>query len=161
MIRCYQPDDLNAIKEITALCFEDVSIDRNIESHFGQLGGHDWRWRKVRHLDDDVLGDRAKGVFVYEEKSQVIGYISTRIDHQSKIGGIPNIAVLPAYQGQGIGRNLLQTALNYMRQQGMECAKIETLEQNPIGRFLYPDLGFEEVAHQIHYAMRLEDSHDS
>ena len=34
-------------------------------------------------------------------------------------------------------------------------AKIETLEQNPIGRHLYPSLGFQEIARQIHYAMPL------
>ena len=37
----------------------------------------------------------------------------------------------------------------------MEVAKIETLDQNPIGQKLYPSLGFREVARQIHYAMRL------
>jgi hypothetical protein len=37
----------------------------------------------------------------------------------------------------------------------MTVAKIETLEQNPIGRRLYPALGFREVARQIHYAMPL------
>jgi ribosomal protein S18 acetylase RimI-like enzyme len=156
MIRCYRPDDLDTLKKITADCFEEVSIDRNIETRFGQIGGHDWRWRKLRHIDDDVAGDHAAGVFVYEEEGEIIGYVSSRINHQSKIGQIPNVAVLPAHQGKGIGRRLLQAALDHMRQQGMECAKIETLEQNPIGHFLYPDLGFEEVAHQIHYAMRLE-----
>ena len=38
----------------------------------------------------------------------------------------------------------------------MQVAKIETLEQNPIGQTLYPSLGFQEVARQIHYAMRLD-----
>ena len=38
----------------------------------------------------------------------------------------------------------------------MQVAKIETLEQNPVGQKLYPSLGFVEVARQVHYAMRLE-----
>jgi hypothetical protein len=40
----------------------------------------------------------------------------------------------------------------------MTVAKIETLEQNPIGRSLYPSLGFVEIARQIHYAMPLIDA---
>ena len=40
----------------------------------------------------------------------------------------------------------------------MQVAKIETLEQNPVGQALYPSLGFREVARQIHYAMRLDAS---
>ncbi len=155
MIRLYRTSDLEQLKHITATCFDDVSIDRNIEQRFGLLGGRDWRWRKLRHIDADVKGERAQGVFVWEEDGQVVAYISTRIDRESKIGGIPNVAVLPEQQGKGIGRQLLAHALDYMRAEGMECAKIETLAQNPIGAHLYPDVGFEEVAQQIHYVKRL------
>ena len=155
MIRPYRPEDLQALKRITAICFEGVSIDRNIEERFGQIGGRDWQFRKLRHIDDDVADDRAAGVFVWEEAGEVLGYITTRIDPDSKIGGIPNLSVLPYAQGRGIGRKLLEYGLDYMRTEGMECAKIETLAQNPIGSHLYPSLGFEEVAHQIHYCMRL------
>ncbi len=155
MIRLYKPQDLDRLKEITAICFDGVSIDRNIEELLGPIGQRDWRWRKLRHIDDDVQGERAAGVFVWEEQTSVGAYISTRIDAESKIGTIPNLAVDPALQGKGIGRQLIEHALAYMRSEGMECAKIETLAQNPIGSHLYPDVGFKEVARQIHYAMRL------
>ena len=155
MIRLYRPEDLAALKHITAICFDGVSIDRNIEERFGLIGGRDWQFRKLRHMDDDVSGERATGVFVWEEAGNVVGYITTRIDHESKIGGIPNIAVLPDAQGRGIGRKLLDHGLDYMRSQGMEIAKIETLAQNEVGSHLYPSLGFEEVARQVHYCMNL------
>jgi len=154
-IRTYRPEDLDSLKDITATCFEGVSIDRNIEKLFGSIGDHDWRWRKLRHIDADVAADHARGVFVCQLEEQVVGYITTRVDHESKIGWIPNTAVLPAFQGRGIGKALMQTALEFFRQQGMECAKIETLEQNEIGSQFYPGMGFQEVARQIHYTMRL------
>ena len=134
MIRPYRRDDLEALKRITAICFEKVSIDRNIEERFGLIAGRDWRFRKLRHIDDDVAGERAKGVFVWEEEGEVVGYITTRIDPESKIGGIPNIAVLPETQSRGIGRQLLAHGLAYLRAEGMECAKIETLAQNILSR---------------------------
>ena len=93
--------------------------------------------------------------FVCELDDQVIGYVSTRVDPESKIGWIPNIAILPEYQSKGLGKQLMQTALAHLREQGMECAKIETLEQNPVGMQFYPAAGFQEVARQIHYIMRL------
>ncbi len=155
MLRPYRPADLNRLKEITAVCFAEVAIDRNIEERFGTIGGHDWRWRKLRHLDADVEGERARGVFVWEQDGQVVGYVTTRLDVESRIGWVPNLAVLPRWQGGGIGRLLMQAALGYLRQQGMECAKIETLEQNAIGSRFYPSLGFQEVARQLHYLMRL------
>ena len=45
--------------------------------------------------------------------------------------------------------------LAYLRGQGMEAAKIETLAQNAVGSQFYPSVGFREVARQIHYLMRL------
>jgi len=155
MIRKYRPQDLEKLKEITAICFEGVSIDRNIEKKFGPIGEHDWRWRKLRHIDADVEGQNAEGVFVYEVDGQVVGYITARVDRGSKIGWIPNLAVIPEHREEGLGKLLMQTALDYLRDQGMECAKIETLAQNPIGSHFYPSVGFEEVARQIHYVKRL------
>jgi ribosomal protein S18 acetylase RimI-like enzyme len=154
-IRRYSPSDLERLKEITVICFSEVSIDRNIEREFGLVGDRDWRWRKRRHIDADVDGDNARGVFVYEIEGEVVGYITTRVDDESRIGWIPNMAVDPAHQGKGIGRDLMDASLGYMRECGMECAKIETLEQNPIGARFYPSTGFREVGRQIHYLMRL------
>ena len=45
---------------------------------------------------------------------------------------------------------------DFVRDSGMQVAKIETLEQNAVGQSLYTSLGFREVARQIHYAMRLD-----
>ena len=155
-IRTYQEKDREAVKEITAVCFDGVCIDQNIEDRFGEIDGRNWQWRKVRHIDADVEAN-ASGIFVAESEEDVIGYITTRVDHDSKVGGIPNIAVLPDYRGRKVGSQLMQTALSYFRKQGMAFARIETLAQNDIGSNFYPDTGFQEVARQIHYAMPLLD----
>ena len=156
MIRKYRASDLDRLKEITAICFEEVSIDRNIESAFGQVGDHDWTWRKLRHIDADTTGEHAESVFVCEDDTGcVIGYITGRIDSESKIGSIPNLAVLPEAQGQGIGKALMDHLFEHFRTMGMVLAKIETLEQNPVGKAFYPSMGFEEMARQIHYAKKL------
>ncbi|MEE2657221.1 MAG: GNAT family N-acetyltransferase [Candidatus Latescibacterota bacterium] len=156
-IRPYLPDDLDRLKELTAVCFDGVSIDRNIQEKFGKIGGQDWRFRKLRHIDADVAGDHSRGVFVYELAGRVVGYITTRVDGDTRIGWIPNMAVDPAHQGQGIGKALMAQALRHMRDCGMEAAKIETLEQNLIGSKFYPGTGFEEVGRQVHYLMRLHE----
>ncbi|HJP31582.1 MAG: GNAT family N-acetyltransferase [Candidatus Latescibacteria bacterium] len=155
MIRPFRPADIDRLKEITSICFDGVSIDRNIEEKFGPIGDHDWRFRKLRHIDADVAGDHARGVFVFEEDGTILGYITTRLDADSRIGWIPNMAVDPDCQGRGLGRQLMEYALEFMRTEGMEAAKIETLEQNAVGSRFYPDVGFEDVGRQIHYLMRL------
>lgn len=154
-IRTYRENDLPRLQAITADTFGAVSIDNNMERAFGAFGQGDWRSRKVAAIAEDCRL-QPDGVFVVEEAGgAVVGYITTRLLHTSRIGWIPNLAVDPAHQGSGLGRALLEHALAFFRENGMEVAKIETLEQNPVGQALYPRLGFQEVARQIHYAQRL------
>ena len=86
---------------------------------------------------------------------EIAGYITTRINRSTQIGGIPNLAVLPQFQRRGIGRQLIEKALEYLRAEGMLYARIETLEQNPVGTSFYPAMGFTEIARQIHYIQPL------
>jgi ribosomal protein S18 acetylase RimI-like enzyme len=162
-IRPFKPEDLTRLQEITRLTFGSVSIDANMERILGAFGPGDWQHRKVAAIAEDCRV-QPDGVFVAEtDEGEPVGYVTTRLDFKAGIGLIPNLAVSPDHQGQGLGRALLQHALDFFRAQGMAAAKIETLEQNPIGQSLYPSLGFIEVARQIHYAMRLdpEDNNES
>lgn len=154
-IRPFRPEDLARIQEITVESFEEVSIDRNIERVYGRIAGRDWKERKAR----DVAGDCAAqpdGVFVAEEAGEIVGYITTRLDRFTGIGRIPNLAVDERFRGRGIGSALIRHALDWMRDQGMAMAKIETLVQNERGQALYPRFGFREIARQIHYVMPLQ-----
>jgi ribosomal protein S18 acetylase RimI-like enzyme len=78
-----------------------------------------------------------------------------KFDRDTRIGWIHNLAVADDARNQGLGRRLLEHALSRFREGGMTVARIETLEQNPVGRHLYPSVGFREVARQIHYAIDL------
>jgi ribosomal protein S18 acetylase RimI-like enzyme len=150
MIRKYQPSDLEPLRQITAICFEDVSIDKNIEDKFGVIAGVDWKQRKMPHIDDDVEANPG-GIFVAEIDREIVGYITTRVNHRTKIAGIPNLSVHPKFQRRGLGKQLIETALAYLTAEGMLYARIETLVQNEIGTDFYPKMGFVEVARQIHY----------
>jgi ribosomal protein S18 acetylase RimI-like enzyme len=154
ILRPYQPADLDAIKRLTIDSFPGVTVEQNVEDKLGQLAGHDWRWRKARHIDEDVAAN-AGGIFVAELAGQVIGYVTTRVDVEAGKGRIPNLAVDEAFRGQGLGRQLIERALEYFRETGLEYAMIETMAQNEIGNQVYPACGFVEVARQVHFARRL------
>jgi ribosomal protein S18 acetylase RimI-like enzyme len=156
-IRAFHPDDLPRLKEILVDAFDGVSIDQAMERRFGTIHGRDWRWRKGRHLDEDVRRDSA-GVFVLELDGVVAGCISTRVDRDAGVGFIPNLAIAAEFRGRGWGRKLLQQALQRFRREGLTHARIETLAQNAIGDSLYRDLGFEEVARQIHFCLDLDQT---
>ena len=154
LIRDYRADDLDAIKSITVEAFNGVSIDRNIEAEFGEINGHDWRWRKARHIDEDVEREGSR-ILVAESEGRVVGYVTTWLDRDAGMGFIPNLAVDGNQRGLGIGRRLLEEALRHFREQDLPVARIETLAQNEIGQQLYPSLGFREVARQVHYCIEL------
>lgn len=154
MIRSYKDSDLDVLKQITVSCFEGVSIDRNIDLRLGPIAGGTWQSRKSRQIDADAAAN-PEGIFVWEDNGAIIGYITTRVDRESRIGWIPNMAVVPGYQGKGIGKALLERADDYLRREGMLVARIETLEQNSVGQHLYPKMGYVEVARQVHYAKPL------
>jgi ribosomal protein S18 acetylase RimI-like enzyme len=118
------------------------------------LGGHDWRWRKARHINDDVAANPT-GIFVAETEGRLVGYITTQIDRESGKGRIPNLAVDAEFRGQGLARQLIERALHYFRAEGLEYALIETMAQNVAGNNLYPACGFVEVARQVHFARKL------
>ena len=153
-IRTYRPNDLDAIKRMTVESFGGVTLEQNVEDALGVLHGHDWRWRKARHIDEDTAANPA-GIFVAEAQGCVVGYITTRVDRDSGRGRIPNLAVATEFRGHGLGRRLIEHALDYFRREGLAYAMIETMAQNEIGQHLYPACGFVEVARQVHFARRL------
>lgn len=154
VLREYRESDREILKELTVEAFRPVSIDNNIERKFGLINGTDWAWRKKRHIDADCDAN-PDGIFVAEVEDRVVGYITTRLDPATKIGWIPNMAVGAGQRGRGIGKLLMDRALAYFADEGMEYAKIETLDQNEVGCRFYPKVGFEEVARQIHYLKKL------
>ncbi len=155
-IRSYRPDDLPRLKEIMVEAFDGVSIDQGIEREFGLINGHDWQWRKARHLDIDVERE-PEGIFVAEVDGETIGFISAWRDFEVGIGNIPNITLTPDCRGKGYGRVLIEHVLNWFRESGLTHARIETLAQNAVGDHLYTSIGFHEVSRQVHFAMELTE----
>ena len=159
MIRLFRESDRAQLKAITADVFGPAAVDYYLERRFGPIQGRDWAWRKVRHVDDDIRTN-AGGIFVYENsqppcEGTVVGYITVSLDRDAGIGRIPNLAVATEAQGRGVGRALVEHALEYLRTEGMLLARVETLEGNAAGEYLYPALGFMRVIRQIYYATQL------
>lgn len=157
-IRPFVESDRERLHEITAASFRDASIDGLLEARYGKLRDTTWADRKAATIDDDIAQE-PEGVLVAEDdQGRVVGYITTITSERTGIGRIPNLAVAPDTQGQGIGKALINAALNRFEEMGMDLIKIETLATNEVGRALYPRFGFEEIVQQVHYIMRTEDA---
>lgn len=154
LIRAYRASDLPELRRITVESFGSVALEQMLEHKFGIWNDRDWKARKADHIDDDVAAC-AEGCFVAEREGELMGYITIRLDRLNSKGRIPNLAVVEAARGLGLGRRLIMHAIDFMREEGIKIAQIETMASNAIGQHLYPSCGFEEVGKQVHYAMKL------
>jgi ribosomal protein S18 acetylase RimI-like enzyme len=152
-IRAARAGELEAIVRITGEAFTaDSSIDSRIEA---LIGGRPWQEVKADVVRQEVQSF-PDGCFVAEWERRVVGYVTTTVHAAASRGTIANVAVAKEWQGRGLGRRLIERALEYFREQGLKQAKIETLATNATGQHLYTALGFREVARQIHFIMPLE-----
>jgi len=106
------------------------------------------------------LFDR-EAVLVAESAGEVIGYVlarrtlSGRLSHH---GHIAALAVLPAFRRRGIGRNLMNAALNRLTERNAETVALEVRCSNVIAQALYEKLGFKRTEVLRRYYFDGEDA---
>jgi ribosomal protein S18 acetylase RimI-like enzyme len=85
--------------------------------------------------------------FVWLEGGRVVGTASIRRVHPSSSGWlISNVAVHPDWQGQGIGRALLEASLDYAQNYGGTWVVLQVRDNNAVARGMYKNLGFRAIA---------------
>lgn len=150
-IRPFDPySDLKAVVELIASAFGDkldpagrIALEemRLVARWGGILGWLYWpRW--------SGLGT-APG-FVWVEDERVVGNISLRRALGRAGFLIGNVAVHPDWQGRGIARTLMETALKAISERGGRWAGLDVRVDNQVARYLYERMGFQDVSHTIY-----------
>lgn len=101
----------------------------------------------------DTYGDPAALLFL-QHGEQPVGFVWVR-RLPASVGEIEPIGILPAWQGQGLGRALLLYALHRLREQGVQTARIATWSQNLPALHLYQSVGFQQSASLFYLARDL------
>ena len=78
--------------------------------------------------------------FVAEERGNIIGAILT--GHDGRRGYISHTAVSPACQRQGIGKQLVETAVNALKAQGINKVNLVVFARNDVGNAFWEKMGF-------------------
>jgi ribosomal protein S18 acetylase RimI-like enzyme len=132
-VRTMREEDADAIREIDAIAFST------------------W-WREL-HSDAAALPPRTRanvlalrqkdpaGCFVAEENGRMVGFIFSRT--WGGVGWFGTFAVLPEFQGRGIGKQLIAASLEYLRQDPARVIGLETMPESPYNMGLYLRQGFE------------------
>lgn len=85
--------------------------------------------------------------FVWLEGGQIVGAASVRRIYPLSRGWlISNVAVHPEWQGQGIGRALLEASIEYADDHGGNWIVLQVRDKNVIALHLYESLGFEPIS---------------
>ncbi len=119
-----------------------------------QAHSHPWKESMVRNLSS-----RGAYHFAMLLDNKVIGYFYA----QNIVGEVSllNIAVDPAKQGKGYGKQLAEFFLQQCEQLKAESAWLEVRESNVRAFDLYQNLGFNEIDRRIGYYPTEKGSEDA
>lgn len=97
------------------------------------------------------------GIFLLYHHAQPVGVVRTAEDvHDgARVINIGPLALVPAYQGQGLGRQLLRAALSFGRHIGLETAVLSANVDNENAVRLYLSEGFQTAEAVVCYTYRL------
>lgn len=138
--------DLEAVADLVELCFSDTldSEGRNFlrnmrdSAYSANLVG--WTDSLIDHSPTPQTG------LVWEQDQRLIGNVSLIpiTVNSRRCYLIANVAVHPEYRGQGIGRLLTSSALEFARSRHVPAAWLQVRDDNPSAIHIYRDLLFIE-----------------
>lgn len=126
-IRPYDSSDAAAVVRLSLRAWAPVfeSIEDAMDPAVYNVFYPDWRVQQQQAVEA-VLDDPNQRVWVAEQDSTPVGFVSVVLHDDDRMGEIYMIAVDPDYQTQGIGKALTETAVDWMREAGMTVAMVET-----------------------------------
>ena len=133
-IRLYKESDLEVLEQIAASSHEDSRFfsDGRFPQERCRALFQTWIQRSCNGW--------AQAVFVAEVDGVPAGYCTCHLDGNS--GSIGLVALAPQAQGRALGRSLVDTALSYFRQHGVNEVAVATQGRNYRAQRLYQKCGF-------------------
>jgi aminopeptidase YwaD len=154
LIRPARFEDFPSIEEINRQAFGPVSMNRMQEDFFGEeLGNVPWHVHKNQGAIAFIEKFLHQAI-VCEISGQVVGYATAIYNYERGIAEIGNNAVLPEFQGQGIGKAMQREIARRMDEDGFKRLEVCTLEQDIPAQRIYEKLGYRKYTANIHYLKR-------
>ena len=148
VIRPYDPAHRDAALDLVVAIWGPVfegmraALPRYVYGNFYPQG-----WEARQRADVASLLDRAgdSAWVAHAGDDTLVGLVVAEAHHEDRMGEIVLIGVHPDHRGTGIARALTDTALGWMRAQGLAFAMAETGEDpgHAPARAAYEALGFE------------------
>lgn len=91
------------------------------------------------------------GIFVLDDEGVVAGFVWVviRMDLQGAFGSIDQVYLLPEYRRKGLGRELMRAAERFLRERGVEYARLYVTENNRDAVALYRATGYAVTRYEM------------
>ena len=93
---------------------------------------------------------RADRVFVWDDQNKAVAYVTAVIDPDQR-GSIELVGVAPEWQGRGVGKILISTALGYFAEQRIFSVTTVTQGRNIPAMNFYQKCGFSIQSIELWY----------
>lgn len=124
----FTPDRLEAVVTLSLRAWAPVFVSLKAEllpPVYEAFYPDGWEASQNAAVRSACTADGAN-VWVALEREEVAGFVAINLHLDDKMGEIYMIAVDPAHQRKGIATALTNFATDWMREQGMEIAMVET-----------------------------------
>ena len=128
IIREMTSEDIKSVAEIEKLSFTHPWSEENLRDSFNSVCNH---------------------FYISQNENKVVGYIGFTVVADESY--ILNVAVHPDFQGQGIGKALVEKTVNYAVENSLAFVTLEVRESNSKAIRLYGYFDFEEVGKRKGY----------
>ncbi|MBE7020605.1 MAG: ribosomal-protein-alanine N-acetyltransferase [Ruminococcaceae bacterium] len=128
--------------KISPLSYENIDGVFSVE-----LTSFENPWSKQAFIDE--INNPLARYFVLENENEVIGYAG--LWHIIDEGHITNIAVKPAFRGQGLSKLLMNELVDYYKSNSLVFLTLEVRESNLVARRLYESYGFKIIGERKKY----------
>lgn len=103
----------------------------------------------VAAFESELAQHETRNYWVYEDHGKVVGYAG--LCTVLPISDVQTIAIDPAYQGQGLGRKLMNLLIDTARESKALDVMLEVRFDNPTAIALYESLGFTTIHRRARY----------
>ena len=103
-----------------------------------------------------TLRDPDAAIFVYECDGALLGYCSVRIDRAPPIqlevqrAEITDLMVCASQRRRGLGRALVERALSWVKERGVERCEVRVASRNAEGQRFWRAVGFDDLMDVLH-----------
>ena len=141
MIRAWQKEDVASILRITwqswMATYSSFIPESDLRSYFD-----------IHYTEASLFGmfdDPFAYGFIAEKDHQIAGYVRLFFNRDEDRLYVPSLYFLPGFQGQGMGRRLLEAAEGYAGEKGLDRLWIGVMVKNRQALAFYRKMGFQFV----------------